>query len=464
MITMGSQTESAPENISQSKVVAIILSGGTGDRVGADVPKQFLSLNGRPILWHTVMKFLNHARITLTIIVSHPSWIDETKSLFPNLRIVKGGETRQLSSRNGIMACPTDTDYVIIHDAVRPLVSNDVIDRCIDALEKGHVAVATIIPSADTLVEVEGYSILGIPDRSRFRRSQTPQAFHYQTLREAHLASESTGSTDDIRPVFEVGHPCVAVDGDPLNMKVTTIADLYTVERLAQIVRPKILDKFDFSDKTAVVFGGTSGIGAETANLLEVSGARVIRCGRKECDVRNADEIEKLFNSLSTIDIIVNSAGVLIPHKIADASPELVENIVATNLIGVINVCRLAVRYMKTGSHIVNIGSSSAYRGRAGYSVYSASKAALVNFSQSAAVEFAEYGIHVNVVSPPRTRTKLYLRLYPGIDPSTLFDPKDAARVICSYCTGPETGNVVDLKIHLGELGTGADEPMSLTR
>ena len=122
------------------------------------------------------------------------------------------------------------------------------------------------------------------------------------------------------------------------------------------------------------------------------------------------------------------------------------------------NVCRLAVRYMKEGGHIVNVGSSSAYRGRSGYSVYSASKAALANFSQALAEEFAEYGIRVNTVSPPRTNTRLYLNLYPDVDPSTLFDPRDAARVICSYCTGSETGYVVDLKINLQMYGTGLDE------
>ena len=443
---------------SNRKTIAIILSGGVGDRFGASVPKQFLSLNGRPILWHTVSKFLNHPRISETIIVSNVAWIDETKKMFPDIRIVEGGSTRQSSSKNGILSCPEDTDYVIIHDAVRPLVSSDVIDRCIEALDKGHVAVATVIPSADTLVVMDGSIIEDIPDRSKIKRSQTPQAFHFQTLREAHLKTTQTNSTDDVRPVFELDHECIAVDGDPLNMKVTTIADLYSIERLSQIVKPKVLKQFDFSGKIAVVFGGTSGIGKATADLLEKSGASVTRCGRKKCDVRNANDIEKLFDSLGHIDIIVNSAGILIPKKLVNTTAETIDDVLSTNLTGAINICRLAVRYMKNGGHIVNVGSSSAYRGRAGYSVYSASKAALANFSQAIAQEFAEYGICVNTVSPPRTNTRLYLNLYPDVDPSTLFDPKDAARVICSYCTGLETGNVVDLKINLQMYGTGYDE------
>ena len=371
---------------------------------------------------------------------------------------MEGGETRQISSKNGILACPDDTDYVIIHDAVRPLVSDEVIDRCLDALAAGHVAVATVIPSADTLVVMNGSVIEDIPERARIKRSQTPQAFHFGPLREAHLATKIVNSTDDIRPVFEMGYECVAVEGDSLNMKVTTIADLYSIERLSQLKQPKILDKFDFTGKIAVVFGGTSGIGAAAADLLEKSGAKVTRCGRDVCDVREVSNIERLFDSLGHIDIVVNSAGILIPQKLADTPPSVIDDVIATNLIGPINVCRLAVRYMSKGGHIVNIGSSSAYRGRSGYSIYSASKAALANFSQAAADEFAQYGICVNTVSPPRTNTRLYLNLYPDADPSTLFDARDAARVICSYCTGPETGNVVDLKINLKGFGTGMDE------
>lgn len=458
MMTSKKAAEQEKAKSTDKKTVAIILSGGVGDRFGASVPKQFLSLNGRPILWHTVNKFLNHPRISATIIVSNVSWIDETKKMFPDVRIVEGGKTRQLSSKKGILACPQDTDYVIIHDAVRPLVSNAIIDRCIDALDNGHLAVATVIPSADTLVVMDGSVIEDIPDRSKIKRSQTPQAFHFQILRESHLKTEQKNSTDDVRPVFEFGYECVAVKGDPLNMKVTTIADLYAIERLSQLVKPKILKKFDFSGKIAVVFGGTSGIGEATANLLEKSGATVIRCGRKKCDVRNASDIEKLFDSIGHIDIIVNSAGILIPKKLVNLTAELIDDTLSTNLTGAINISRLAVRYMKNGGHIVNVGSSSAYRGRAGYSVYSASKAALANFSQAIAREFAEFGICVNIVSPPRTNTRLYLNLYPDVDPDTLFDPKDAARVICSYCTGTETGNIVDLKINLQMYGTGYDD------
>ncbi|TFH02685.1 MAG: 2-C-methyl-D-erythritol 4-phosphate cytidylyltransferase [Candidatus Thorarchaeota archaeon] len=271
------------------KTIAIILSGGVGDRFGANVPKQFLSLNGRPIIWHTVNKFLNHPRITDTIIVSNAAWIDETKKLFPGLRIVEGGETRQASSKKGILACPEDTDFVIIHDAVRPLVSSDVIDRCIDALEDDHVAVATIIPSADTLVIMDGSVIADIPDRSRIMRSQTPQAFHFQKLREAHNATKSTDSTDDIRPVFELGYECVAVPGDALNMKVTTIADLYAIERLSQLVKPKILDSFDFSGKIAVVFGGTSESGRQQQISLK----------NLELQLQDVGEVTAMFEKLA---------------------------------------------------------------------------------------------------------------------------------------------------------------------
>lgn len=441
--------------MNEKKTVAIILSGGVGDRFGAQIPKQFLSLNGRPIIAHTVDAIRQHPRINDIIIVSNESWIGKTKELFPDLLVVSGGKTRQESSKNGLLACPADTDYVFIHDAVRPLISYEVLERCFSALDSGYVAVDTVIHSTDTIVQIDNDEISSMPDRSVLRRAQTPQAFKFSVIKEAHENTSLSGSTDDIRLVFESGHKCAAVDGDPLNMKVTTIADLYSIERLSQFVKPKISSYLDFMGKTAVVFGGTSGIGAETANLLEENHAKVFRCGRKECDVRNPEAVENLFKSLGQVDIVVNSAGILIAHTIADANESIVNDVIETNLIGPINVCRVAVRYMKSGGHIVNIGSSSAYLGREGFSTYSASKAGLANFSQAAAAEFAKYGICVNVVSPPKTNTSMYLELNPNPDYSTLFDPKDAARIICSYCTGPETGNIVDLKLHMSGFGTG---------
>lgn len=452
-----SQAVSSQEGTSEKKIVAIILAGGTGDRFGADVPKQFLSLNGRPILFHTVSKFLTHPRISEVIIASHSSCISETKKLFPNVRIVEGGETRQLSSLEGLLACPSDTDYVLIHDAVRPLITHDVISRCISALEEGNVAVATVIPSHDTLMEVEESSVLRMADRTRIKRAQTPQAFRYDIVRAAHINAETTDSTDNVRPVLRMGYSCAAVAGDSLNIKITTIADLHTAERLAHLTRPKILDNFQFDGQNAIVFGGTSGIGKATADLLESSGATVVRCSRSNCDIRDPEQIGKLYDSVSSIDILVISSGILIPHRIANASIEEINSVIETNFVGPINACRLAVRYMKSGSHIVLVGSSSAYRGRANFATYSSSKAALVNFTQAAAEEFLEYGIRVNIVSPPRTDTRLYRNLNPDADPATLFDPHDAARVIASYCKGPETGCVIDLKLGLKGFGTGSD-------
>jgi len=124
-----------------------------------------------------------------------------------------------------------------------------------------------------------------------------------------------------------------------------------------------------------------------------------------------------------------------------------ISDTINTNLIGVIDTCRLASRYLKKGGHIINIGSSSAYRGRAGYALYSASKAALVIFSQTLATEYEDYGIAVIVISPPRTRTRMNLDLHPNVDPNSFYDPDEVAKVVLKYCTGTENGHVVDLKI-----------------
>ena len=429
------------------KTVAIILSGGEGERFGADIPKQLISLNGKPVLQWTIDCFNTHPEIDQIVIATNKEWMSEIKKMCPDAIITLGGKTRQESSRNGLLACPSDTDYVIIHDAVRPLVDHKTISRCLTELKKGKKAVLTIIPSTDTLVRVDNSTIIQMEDRTIIKRAQTPQCFDYKTILQAHEKTNITNSTDDGRLALEMGIPLSSVMGSERNIKITTQADLYTAERLMQISDQKSIEKIDLTNKKAIVFGGTSGIGKSTVNHLRNYGAKVFPVGRKECDIRDSESIEKLFYKIGKFDILINSAGILKPKKAMNMDNQLITDMIGTNLIGVINTCRLAPRFMPRGGHIVNVGSSSAYRGRAGYSLYSASKAGLVNFSQALASEYEDFGIKVNVVSPPRTRTRLYLNLNPNADLGDLYDPDDAGKIIASYCVGEETGQVIDLKI-----------------
>ncbi|WP_067932214.1 2-C-methyl-D-erythritol 4-phosphate cytidylyltransferase [Alicyclobacillus kakegawensis] len=225
------------------KVFAVILASGTGQRMGAGVPKQFLPLAGRTILEHALDAFEASAHVDEMILVAHPDTEEQTQHILRRnrysklRRVVPGGETRQQSSKAGIDAIAEEDAWVLIHDAARPLVSEAVIARCVCALNQ-HQAVSAAVPATDTVFEVNDTGrIDAIPDRTRLWRAQTPQAFHLQVLRRAHqlaLATQDSGpASDDCSLVlrFQLA-PVHVVEGDVRNLKVTYPADLALAERL----------------------------------------------------------------------------------------------------------------------------------------------------------------------------------------------------------------------------------------
>ena len=141
-------------------VTAIILAEGTGERFGADMPKQFIKLAGKPIIDHTLDVFENNPGIGNIVVVVNKGFIDHLNGLVKEGRyskvsiMVPGGATRQASSYYGLRACPADTTHVLIHDAARPFIDDQIIVRCLDALER-YEAVDVCVTSADTIVEVD---------------------------------------------------------------------------------------------------------------------------------------------------------------------------------------------------------------------------------------------------------------------------------------------------------------------
>jgi len=104
------------------RIIAIVLAGGVGERFGADIPKQFVNLNGRPIIAYSLETFMKHPDISDIVVSTHEKYSQLVKKLCPDAILVKGGNTRQESSLNALKVCPEDTDYVLIHDAVRPFL------------------------------------------------------------------------------------------------------------------------------------------------------------------------------------------------------------------------------------------------------------------------------------------------------------------------------------------------------
>lgn len=226
--------------------IAVILAGGSGTRLGGDIPKQYLEVGGKSIIEHTIDVFEQNAHIDEIAVVCHPDYAPRIEQVCAANgyrkvgRILHGGKERYHSSLAAIEAYGDDCN-LLLHDAVRPLVTHRVIDDCIEAL-RHHEAVDVAVPTTDTIVHTDGQRITAIPPRAELRNSQTPQCFRRRLICEAYeraLQDPDFQTTDDCGVVFRyMPHvPIYIVGGEVFNLKVTYREDLPTVERLLAVVR-----------------------------------------------------------------------------------------------------------------------------------------------------------------------------------------------------------------------------------
>ena len=237
--------------MSKTLQVAILLAGGSGQRFGADRPKQFVRIGERTVFEHSLVAFEQSLHIDAILIVSHPQHLDEVRQLLPSSQhpklraVVAGGAERQDSTLNALRALAQITDSpleqirILIHDAVRPAVSQSIIERVCTALHT-HQAANLVVPVTDTLLEVnDNGTTAAMPSRARFRRVQTPQGFHAATLQHAYgvaLTDPNFQATDDCGVVFrylpEV--EIALVEGEQRNIKLTYPEDLHVLHHLLE--------------------------------------------------------------------------------------------------------------------------------------------------------------------------------------------------------------------------------------
>lgn len=217
---------------------AVILAGGNGIRMeGYPVPKQFINLGTRPIIIHTLEKFEYNINIDRILIVMNPDWVEYTTIILKNYNfnkidtIIEGGKTRQQSSYNALKFYEKilkPNDIILLHDAVRPFVDSRIINDCIDCA-KEYGAADTAVKTNDTIVSVDNGFISEMPDRKMLYNGQTPQAFKYSVIYQAHkiaVCDNFTNTTDDVRLVLRTGNKVKIVNGDYNNIKITTNSDL----------------------------------------------------------------------------------------------------------------------------------------------------------------------------------------------------------------------------------------------
>jgi len=215
---------------------ALIVAGGTGQRFGAERPKQYLDLAGKPILRRTVEAFLGHPAVSSVQLVIDPAWREFYDTAVAGLDLpepVSGGATRQDSVRNGLeaIAARGGCDRVLIHDAARPLIDAATITAVIAVLDATPGAIAAV-PVADTLKRGAAGTVTGTVDRDGLWRAQTPQGFRFPLILDAHRAAAGLALTDDAAVAERAGLAVALVPASEENFKVTTPDDLVRASRL----------------------------------------------------------------------------------------------------------------------------------------------------------------------------------------------------------------------------------------
>ena len=240
------------------KKYAIIVAGGNGTRANTPIPKQFMKLDGKPVIMHTITKF-TEAGINIEIILvlnkeQIPYWQELCKENNFNIgvKVAEGGENRFESVKNGLLLVDEE-GIVAVHDAVRPLVSAKTIITAFKAAEMYGNAVPAI-PLSDSIRQIDSSKSIAV-DRTRYCVIQTPQCFQAKMLKKAYATAEyKIHFTDDASVVEHTGEKIHLVDGNPDNIKITTPRDFVLAEALLKY-RP-------------VVSGGNKLKPAEELNLL----------------------------------------------------------------------------------------------------------------------------------------------------------------------------------------------------
>jgi len=215
--------------------IALIVAAGAGTRLGGEVPKQYLPLGGRAVLRHSVETFLRHPAISgvrAVISPEHRALYDNAVAGLSILPPVAGGASRQDSVRNGLESlAELQPDRVLIHDAARPFLTAEIVDRTLAALDDTPGAVVAV-PMTDTLKRGHDDRVAGTVDRSALWRAQTPQAFRFADILAAHRQAKGAAMTDDAAVAEAAGLPVKLVMGADDNFKITTADDLRRAERL----------------------------------------------------------------------------------------------------------------------------------------------------------------------------------------------------------------------------------------
>ena len=238
------------------RVIGLVAAAGKGSRLGAQIPKAFVTLRERSLVERSVTAMINSAVVDEVIVLVSPDMDGYARELLGKrglldaeipVRLVHGGGERADSVWAGLQSIPDEDAVVLIHDSARALTPPGLIARVARAVLHGAPAVIPVVPVADTIKRVEGDAVVDTPDRASLRAVQTPQGFDLAGLRaanEAYFAAADPGfvATDDASLMEWFGAPVTCVQGDPMAFKVTTPIDMKLARTIVDEAEPTVFE------------------------------------------------------------------------------------------------------------------------------------------------------------------------------------------------------------------------------
>jgi 2-C-methyl-D-erythritol 4-phosphate cytidylyltransferase len=229
--------------VSDARVVAIVVAGGTGERLGLAGGKQLAPVAGKPVVSWTLAALDACPDVDAIVLVCHPDRVEEFRATAVTpygfatpVALVAGGDTRQASVAAGLAAVPATAEAIVVQDGARPLLTPELVARTLEVLDSTPNVDGAVIayPSSDTLKLVEDRHVVSTPDRSVIWAVQTPQVFRADALRDAYDAAEADGflGTDDASLLERAGQTVLVVEGPRDNIKVTVAEDLALAEAI----------------------------------------------------------------------------------------------------------------------------------------------------------------------------------------------------------------------------------------
>lgn len=435
------------------KIIGVILGSGLGERFGASFPKQFMSLNGKMVIQHSIdaMKASNMFDHIICTMPPHPEFSKYDKQLKNVDQIIIGGHTRTETLLHVLNESP-NADYIVFHDSVRPFIKPEHFRYGLETLEREKLDyLLTAQKITDALIKIEEYNSIFGQDRSKFYLCQTPEFFRYSSLVE-----RKDDLIKNLSNYIYIGQPfdqetTKRYEGDVIeyndnNLKITYERDLFNAEQLMKYNEVDESNSLvEIFGKKVLLFGSTGDIGKKVYKLLSDLGALIYTPTRENFDLNNPKTLPHFD---MTFDCVVYCAGTYATDE--EDLEQAYNKIMPVNFESVVSIIKHSEQtWLKNGGNIVILGSACATYGRKGISLYSASKSAINAFVEGYNSHLEDKGIKINVIAPAKVKGKLQETINPKADQSQMIAPERLAEIIAHYVTTKKTGQIVYVRYGL---------------